>query len=82
MKDYFFTTKEPLATNSDAMDYFLNSDEHFYSCFDKGAEITLEDGTYAEVVNGDGLKYAVHAGGNGDFCNHKIRFTLLNTTTL
>jgi len=74
MEDYTWETKEPMPKNSDTMADFLNSDKHFYSRFNNNAQITVEDGTYAEVENGDGKKYAVHAGGNGDFYNHKVRF--------
>lgn len=77
MEDYTFSTKEPMATNSDTMAEFLNTDEHFYQRFNRGSEILLDEGTYAEVENGDGKKYAVLASGDGDFYNHRIRFELL-----
>jgi hypothetical protein len=74
MNDYIFSTTEPMSTNSDTMMYFLNTDEHFYARFDSGAQIILDDGSYVEVENGDGEKYEVHAGGDGDFYNHRITF--------
>lgn len=74
MEDYFWETKEAMPTNSDTMADFLNSDKHFYSRFNVEAQFLNEDGSYAEVDNGDGKKYAIHASGNGDFFNHKVRF--------
>jgi hypothetical protein len=35
------------------------------------------DGTYSEIINEEGHKFACHASGNGDFFNHKINFELL-----
>lgn len=78
LEDYRFSTTEPLPTNTDVMTEFLNDSKHFYSVFDREAEIIVEQGTYAEVENKDGKKYAVHAGGDGDFLNHRIRFELLS----
>ncbi|WP_372483303.1 hypothetical protein AB9J70_06305 [Elizabethkingia anophelis] len=77
MEDYIFSTIESLPTNNDVMSEFLENENHFYSIFDKDSEIVIIDGTYAEVINSDGCRYAVHAGGNGDFFNHRIRFELL-----
>ena len=78
MEDYRFSTTESMPTNSDTMAYFLNDNNHFYSRFDDDAQITFEDGSYAEVENGNGEKYAVHAGGDGDFYNHRIKFEALS----
>jgi hypothetical protein len=33
----------------------------------------MVDGTYAEIER-DGVKYAVHASGDGDSFNHKVEF--------
>jgi len=77
MEDYRFTTTEPLATTADTMAEFLNTDEHFYARFDKGAEVVFEDGSYAEVENADGKTFEVHAAGDGDFTNHRITFRFL-----
>lgn len=79
MKDYRFTTEEPLATTADTMAAFMNNDEHFYSKFDKGAEVIFEDGSYAEVQNADGKIFEVHAAGDGDFVSHRITFNFLRT---
>lgn len=74
MIDYIFSTIESLPNNESTMTEFLENDYHFYSRFDKDSEIILVDGTYAEVKNTDGKTYGVHAGGNGNFNNHRIRF--------
>lgn len=77
MEDYRFTTKEAMNTTSDTMDYFLSSRIHFYAIFDSDAKVIYEDGSYADVENGDGKIYEVHAGGDGDFFSHKITFELI-----
>ena len=74
MEDYRFYTTESLATTADTMAAFLNNDEHFYSRFDKGAEVVFVDGSYAEVKNADGSFFEVHAAGDGDFFTHRITF--------
>jgi len=72
MEDYTFTTKEPLATNADTMEAFSN--DHFYKVFDKDAVFIEDDGSYAEVLDGNGKKWALHASGDGDFTSHRITF--------
>tara|TARA_R110002020_G_scaffold318905_8_gene534557 strand:+ start:234 stop:482 length:249 start_codon:yes stop_codon:yes gene_type:complete len=75
MENYYWQTSEPLANNSVTMNEFL--DDHLdYHC-GEGTEIILEDGTYSEIKTPDGKNWGVHASGNGDFCNHLIRFELL-----
>jgi len=76
MEDFRFTTKEPLATNADTMDWFSN--EHFYEVFDEDAVFSEDDGSYAEVLDGKGQKWALHASGDGDFVSHRIRFEALS----
>lgn len=76
IKDYTFKTKDPMPTNAHNMECFLNSDEHFYAVFPRDSEVTFEDGSYAEVTF-SGKTYALHASGDGDFYNHRIRFELL-----
>lgn len=76
MEDFRFTTKEPLATNADTMDWFTN--EHFYEVFDEDAIFIEDDGSYAEVLDGKGQKWALHASGDGDFVTHRIRFEALS----
>jgi len=76
MEDFRFTTKEPLATNADTMDWFSN--ELFYKVFDENAIFTEDEGSYAEVLDGKGQKWALHASNDGDFVNHKIKFEALS----
>ena len=76
MEDFRFTTKEPLATNADTMDWFSN--EHFYEVFDEDAIFIEDDGSYAEVLDGKGQKWGLHASGDGDFTSHRIRFEALS----
>lgn len=76
MEDFRFTTIEPLATNADTMDWFLN--EHFYEVFDEDAIFIEDDGSYAEVFDGKGQKWGLHASGDGDFTTHRIRFEALS----
>lgn len=64
---YYFETNEPVFNNVETMDVFLN----YY--LDIDSEILLDDGTYVEILH-KGVRYGVHASGNGDFCNHKIEF--------
>ena len=75
MEDYIFITEHPLATNSETMTVFM--EDHFYEVFDSKAQVLELDGTYAEVES-DNKTYAVHAGGNGNFTSHRIRFEILN----
>jgi len=72
MEDFRFTTKEPLATNADTMDWF--SDIFFYDVFDEDAIFIEYDGSYAEVLDGNGKKWTLHASGDGDFTSHRIKF--------
>tara|TARA_R110000851_G_C12825344_1_gene540059 strand:+ start:54 stop:284 length:231 start_codon:yes stop_codon:yes gene_type:complete len=75
MENYLFTTENPIGTNEETMTKFL--DDHFYNVFDEKAQVLEDEGTCIEVQNGDGKLWRVHAGGDGDFRNHKIRFESL-----
>ena len=50
--------------------------EYLENHLPENAELLFEDGTYAEIEF-EGIKYEVHASGNGDFYNHKVRFEQL-----
>jgi hypothetical protein len=76
MEDFRFTTKELLATTSDTMDWFAN--ELFYQVFDKDAIFTEDDGSYAEVLDGNNKTWGLNASGDGDAYNHKITFQALS----
>ena len=66
METIYWTTEEPLSTNSFVMnDYLVNINM---------LDIIIVDGTYAEGVNAQGQKYEIHASGDGDFYSHKIEF--------
>ncbi|MCD6347650.1 MAG: hypothetical protein J7L96_09550 [Bacteroidales bacterium] len=65
---YFWETDEPLATGAETMDDYLE-----YHMPNEN-ELLMVDGTYAEIKDEDGNKFAVHASGNGDFCHHKVEF--------
>ena len=69
MDDYTFKT-EPLPTTSCIISEFIERE------LDKelGIEITYIDGSYAECLKG-GVMYKMDAMGDGDFENHRIKFT-------
>ena len=72
--EYFWETEEPLSTNNDTMTDFI--DNHMQGYFGEVLEVVYDDGTYIEAQY-DGNMYAIHASGNGDFCNHKVSIELL-----
>lgn len=63
--EYNFTTEDSL-DNVQSLNRFIDD-------FDLLDRVTFWDGTYLELDE----VIAVHSGGNGDFCSHKIRFELL-----
>ena len=71
METIYWTTDEPHADNITTMCDYLETINML--------DITFIGGTYAEGVNVNGQKYAIHASGNGDSFNHKIEFELLDT---
>lgn len=75
MEDFRFTTIEPLLTNTDTMDWFLN--EHFYEVFDEDAIFLKYDDGYAEVIDGKEQKWGLHASSDGVCVSHRIRFEAL-----
>ena len=79
MKDipeYNFYTEEEM-DNVQSMSEFIN-----YDMKDHYPHLTLIDGsidgTYAECLDTEGNKYAMHSGGRGDFYSHQITFELLS----
>ena len=72
MNDYTWKTEEPLADNALTMQDFL--DGHIHEYCDEDYEVIEVEGSYAEIENKIGVIYGLHASGNGDFCNHRIRF--------
>lgn len=74
--DFFsWETEHDLPTNNDTMNEWI---EEYMPEEYTLLENTL-DGTYAEIINEKGHKFAVHASGFGDFNTHKIEFELLET---
>jgi hypothetical protein len=71
--EFKWSTEEELATNTDTMNEWIeyHMPEDYVLI-----EETL-DGTYAEILDEEGHKFACHASGNGDFSNHIISFELL-----
>lgn len=68
--EWLWQTEEYHADNSATMGEFLE-------CYlPEGFEVTLQDGTYAEIYK-DGLTYEVHASGNGDPWHHRVEFSLI-----
>lgn len=71
MKNYYWETDSSHSNNSITMYDFIEN-------HNTELEITFVDGSYAEGVNSEGQKYKIHAGGDGDFKHHCIRFVELN----
>jgi len=70
---YYWTTEECHSDNNFTMQDYLNN--HLSDEF----EVTLEDGTYAEITSkSTGAVWGVHASGNGDCFNHKVEFKNIN----
>lgn len=67
MENYYWKTEYYHADNTTTMLEYL--DEHV----DEDVKVLNMEGTYAEIMK-DGVKYGVHASGNGDSFNHKITF--------
>lgn len=71
MDDFIWETEEAHPNNTYTMcDYIENH-------MPNDCEIVYVDGSYAEIIDSKGQKYAVHAGGNGDFNNHIVRFDII-----
>tara|TARA_R110000751_G_scaffold305501_1_gene422009 strand:+ start:169 stop:387 length:219 start_codon:yes stop_codon:yes gene_type:complete len=68
MEDYYWETEEPHSTNEDTMHDYL--DYHLDDSF----KVLEHGGTLAVIISDTGIKYEVHASGNGDFNNHKVEF--------
>lgn len=72
MEDFIFTTIEPLLSNADTMDWFIN--EHFSEVFDEDAIYLKYDDGYAEVIDSEGQKWGLHASSDDNLVSHRIRF--------
>lgn len=65
---FYWSTTYDHFNNEQTMNEFLG----FY--LPEEYEVIYEDGTYAEIRSEDKIVYGVHASGNGDSFNHKIKF--------
>lgn len=74
METYKWHTPEAHNNNTETMDDYLENHliHEFWECI-------FQDGTYAEIQNKyTGAIWAVHASGDGDFCNHKVEFEFVH----
>ena len=72
MEDFHWSTQEPHFDNAQTMTEYLEL--HLANGFDP----IFQDGSYAEIQNENGTIYGVHASGNGDSFNHKVRFEFIH----
>ena len=73
LASYRWTTQEFHPDNIHTMSEYIeyhNEDDH-------DLKITLVDGTYAEGIDSKGIKWGIHAAGDGDAFNHLITFDLI-----
>lgn len=72
MEDFTWTTTHSHPNNEFTMNEYL--DNHLpeeFECF-------FQDGTYAEIEHKTNKSiWGLHASGNGDFYNHRIRFEFI-----
>lgn len=71
MEDYNWKTEEGHFNNEQTMQDFIENHTPV------NCEVFFVDGTYAEMVTANGSIYGIHAGGNGDSFNHKVRFEFM-----
>lgn len=70
MQDYTWTTTYPHCDNSETMQEYLSEVNML--------DILEVNGSYAEGKNCKGDIYAIHAQGDGDSFNHRIKFELIS----
>lgn len=59
-------------------DNTFTMNDYLENFLDNHIKITLDDGSYVEVLNSyTKEKYAIHASGNGDCYNHKVKIVKL-----
>lgn len=68
--EWLWQTEDHHHDNNETMGEFLN---HYLPT---DFEVTLQDGTYAEIHK-DGRTYEVHASGNGDPYHHRVEFSII-----
>lgn len=74
IEDFTWNTAYEIPNNTDTMNEWLE----LYLPDDYELIEESIDQTYAEIIDGRGHKFAVHASGNGDFYHHKIEFELIH----
>ena len=73
MKDYIWSTEISHANNTETMQDYINNHLH------ESLTYLFQDGSYAEAINENtNERWGIHASGNGDFNNHRVRFELLS----
>ncbi len=70
-EDFTWTTKESHFNNEQTMQDFIKN--HVPANF----EVFFVDGTYAEMQHLNGQIWGIHASGNGDSFNHRVRFEFM-----
>jgi len=71
VKNYYWTTEQPHGNNTATMCDFIENHNSWL-------HIDVVDGSYAEGVDTSGARWEIHAGGNGNFNDHVVRFKLIN----
>jgi hypothetical protein len=71
MKPYRWRTDNPHFNNTETMGCYLDFE------MPQDWVLTLDNDTYAEIIDSDGLKWGLHASGDGDSFCHKIEFEQL-----
>ena len=73
MQDYIWSTEHSHANNTETMQDYINNHLH------ESLTYLFQDDSYAEAINeSTGERWGIHASGNGDFNNHRVRFELLS----
>jgi hypothetical protein len=69
--NYYWTTEQPHGNNATTMCDFIENHNSWL-------QISFVDGSYAEGTDSNDALWAIHAGGNGNFNDHFVRFEMLN----
>lgn len=72
MNDYTWGTSVPHSDNTETMSDYLNNH------LPENWKVLIHDGSYAEVQDESGSRWEVHASGDGDSFNHRVRFELIS----
>lgn len=73
MQDYIWSTEISHSNNTETMQDYIHNHLH------ESLTYLFQDGSYAEAINEkSNERWGIHASGNGDFNNHRVRFELLS----